>query len=288
LDGAAARGGWLRPRPPRFALRHSGLPSSPGPSHPTGTPSTPAVPAGYKLVSYRDIEVAVPRALKVTHSPCFPPVNAVYAATDEAYSCPAPLPGNGRPLPKTAVGVWLASPGEVTEPVSARPEPTGHRSVSGVEVTVRAPTRAEVNAILNTIRTVAVDRLGCPAQPASIIPSGQPPAAELVPGDATSAVVCDYSAIGTDHAYVLAGSSRLPSASIAPLAAVIDGLPARARAVKNPITVEYDWIRFRYPSGATRIVAVPTNYAPTYITDGNRIVVDHNPGIDLIPLLPDE
>jgi hypothetical protein len=98
--GAAPSGG--------FALRHSGLPSSPGPSHPTGTPSTPAVPAGYKLVSYRDIEVAVPRALKVTHSPCFPPVNAVYAATDEAYSCPAPLPGNGRPLPKTAVGVWLA------------------------------------------------------------------------------------------------------------------------------------------------------------------------------------
>jgi hypothetical protein len=248
----------------------------------TATSSVPVVPAGYKLVSYRDIELAVPKALAVTHSRCFPPVNAVYAPNGVAYHCAiGPLNGHKRPPPATATGVWLDQ--APYGAISTNREPTGHRTAAGVRVVVRAPTRARVHAILASVRTVTVDRLGCPAHPASITPRGQPPSAELVPSRPTSAVVCELAPIGHDHTYWLVGSYRLGRATVTDLATVLDSLPTRAGTSGFG---DYVWVRFGYPSGTIRVIAVPTNNEPAYISDGRRTVVDTRPGVDgLLSLL---
>jgi hypothetical protein len=251
---------------------------------PSGSAST-TVQAGYKLVSYRDIELAVPKSLTVTHSPCFPPVNAVYAPTDAAYSCPSPAPkGHKKSPPSTATGVWLDE--RPYDAISTTREPTGQLTVADVHVVVRAPARAQVHAILTSVRAITVDYLGCPTHPASITPRGQPPATELVPHGSTSAVLCELAPIGPDHSYWLVGSLRLGAAAAADLAAVLDALPPGAGKSGYGALPDYVWARFGYASDAIRVVAVPTNYEPAYISDGRRTVVDTRPGVDgLLSLL---
>ena len=259
--------------------------SGPQPTGPTGariTSSVPGVPAGYKLVSYRGIEFTVPNSLTVTHSPCEPPVNAVYAPNGAAYSCPAAAPNSSEPLPATATAVWLDRTPDA--PVATTHEPTGHRTVAGVEVTATAPTQAQVDTILTSIRTITVDHRGCLAHPASITPTGQPAAVQLVPSGATSAVACELSPIGTNHSYWLVGSYQLGAGTVARLAAALDALPTGTG--KSGVDLpQYVWVRFGYAAGETRVVAIPTDIAPAYVSDGHRTAVDHNPGIDIIPLL---
>jgi hypothetical protein len=267
-----------RPQPPPTGSGQQ----SPSPSTTGHTSTTPGLPAGYRWVSYAGLEVAVPKALSVRHSPCSAPVNAVYAANGAGYSCPARPPDyTAPPAPPGAISVWLgaSTDGGYTTLPGQR---IGHRTVSRVRVTVAAPAQGQIDTILNSIRTFVVDPLGCPAAPASITPSGQPKTAQLVPPGPTSAVVCEFSPIGANHGYRLVGSYRLP-ADPAALATVIDGLPAGTGTSTG--ADQYDWIRFGYRFGRTRVVAVPTDFAPAYVTDGERTVVDTNPGVDLLPLL---
>ena len=271
--------------------RDGSHPSGPAPqlaaptnsSRTTPAAARPDVPAGYKLVSYRGIEVAVPRRLQVTHSPCFPPVNAVFAPNGAAYSCPAPaLNGSGRTLPATATAVWLGTAPDGR--VATTHEPTSHRTVAGVRVSATAPRQAEVDKILNSIRAVTVDRLGCPTHPASLTPSGQPDSARLVPSGATSVVVCELSPNADDQPPSLDGSYRLPSASVAPLAAALDALPAGTARSGFDANL-YDWIVFHYPGGTTRTIVAPTDIEPANLSDGQHSVIDAMPGLDLLPLL---
>jgi hypothetical protein len=187
-------------------------------------------------------------------------------------------------LPSTATGVWLGATPE--DPISRTNEPTDHRKAAGVEVTVTAPTQARVDKILRSIRIVTVDRLGCLVHPGSITPPVQPASADLVPNGAASAVVCELSPIGSDHSYWLVGSYRLNTATAADLAAVLNALPTRAGKSGFGSLPQYVWVRFGYPSGAIRVIAIPTNYEPAYISDGRRTVVDTHPGVDgLLSLL---
>jgi hypothetical protein len=245
---------------------------SPSPA-PTDNPTTAAVPAGYKLVSYDGIELAVPDDLPVTHSPCAPPVDAVFAATGGVYSCPAHSPGQSTPLPATAIGVWLG-PSAPDGKVATTHEPTGHRTVAGVPVTVTAPTQAQVDTILDSIRTVTVDDLGCPARPASISPSGQPSSATLVQAGPSSAVVCEFSPVGPYGGYRQVGSYRLAASKLAGLVTTLDALPEHAARNTGAGPSEYDWVVFAYPDGRTRTVGVQMTASPSYITDGNRTVED--------------
>jgi hypothetical protein len=255
-------------------------PSSTGSAQPptssTSPPvsTTPTVPAGYQWVSYDGIEVAVPNDLPVTHSPCARPVNAVYAANDAGYRCPARPPDHTEPpAPPGAISVWLGGStdgGYTTGPGQL----IGHRTVGDVEVTVAASRQDQIDTILNSIRTVTVDHLGCPAGPASITPSGQSQSSELVPPGPRSAVVCEFSPIGTNDSYRLVGSRTFTASKLDQLVSTLDALPEHAVENTGVDLPRYDWIVFHYPDSSTRTIATPTSETPAFATDGNRTVQD--------------
>jgi hypothetical protein len=101
-------------------------------------------------------------------------------------------------------------------------------------------------------------------------------------------VVCELAPIGHNRSYQLVGSYRLGIETADGLAGVLDGLPPGVGKSGYGDQPQYVWVRFGYPSGAIRVVAVPTNYGPAYISDGRRTVVDTSPGIDLLPFFRED
>jgi hypothetical protein len=151
-----------------------------------------------------------------------------------------------------------------------------------VVVQVGAPTQAQVELILGSIRRAPLDHLGCADRLTSTTPTN-PPAPSLVPSGPRSAVVCSYATMGADDRYWLVGSHRLGGTDAAELAARFDALSGAAGRSTGTYLPPVDWVVFDYGT-ATRTVAVERWAYPGSVTDGQRTVAVDSAAAD--PPLP--
>jgi hypothetical protein len=189
--------------------------------------AAPSVAAGYRSVSYHGITVEVPNWLGTSYSWCVPPRNEVVAEDGIARMCPA-LPRRKPPGVVVSLGTTtFGSEGYAdlaTTPVlvDGHPAKRGYGRLesgydrlgnsgtivmtdSGVVVGVSAPTRSEIDSILNSVRVTPIDALGCVDQ--------QPPMDDAryqrVPADPKVATACAYSTLSAGTKEWLIGSARV-------------------------------------------------------------------------------
>jgi hypothetical protein len=176
---------------------------------PTQQAAGVAAPAGYRWLGFRNIAIAVPIELPVRNNECVPPARYILVHTwrSPMGSCIA----GGLPEEQQTLTVRLDSYRTVVGP--GRPRVTREISLHGfvgrigygktrpfpgvagrlklpdqrVSISVTAPTRSTVDAILRSIHPIA-DLLGCSAR---VSVSAGP---RMLPGRPTSATACVYSA----------------------------------------------------------------------------------------------
>lgn len=265
------------------------------PTAPHGGPViTP--PPGYKLASYRGITVAVPKRLPIVGFTCVPPSNEVIALDDIAPSCPGFPPSRHRPPVGTVIALAPSSYDSeyrklATTPVSIDGQHAlrGYGSLrTGLDppgrsgavvlpslhliVGVSAPTRREIDAVLDSIRITPVDANGCRARVSSLQPAGNSPAQRLVPGRPVSAVACQYESVAAkDGGRALIGSYAIDARWTQRLAALINKFPLRTVGSSGIATGPPAYLlTFRYADGATRQIsaAVVPERIGEVLTDG--------------------
>jgi hypothetical protein len=286
-------------------IRHHSTATAPATTS-TGAATPEPIPAGQKAISYHGIEVLVPASLPIVNFECGPPDRSdVLLDGGLIVSCQS-LGGNGKSPPGlTTVSlspiVAASTPLSSAQPlvqtvatVDGHPALIGFGAVAvspgdvtgvlripdqSVSIAVTTPSKAATEAILHTVRVIAVDRLGCRSHLTSITPTGNPPAADLVPGSPVSAVTCQYRVGDYDDTYNLwlLQSSMLSASTTAHVAALINGLPPHGAARVPPSGIHF-LITFTYADGSTRTIdaLVDTEGAARVVTDGNRSVVDVN------------
>lgn len=267
-------------------------PAGPGPQQ--SIPPAPPVPAGYKLVSYHGIQFAVPASMGVMHATCGELLpNTVLTQNPGMVSGCTP---GGNPKPKAgATYVEVEPPGWYDERAAqqlaatattaaggsarigygARPDYPG---VTGVlilsapanQLTVTAPTRAEVTTILSSVRRTPTDAVGCPQHAPTV--SGNEPADSPAPMDAIAISLCGYAGFSTDHNsdFWLAGSAAMPGDRVKSLLAQLDALPdAGSLAGTGPL---HDYVRIGYPNGRVRWLSINLRHSgpDLVVTDGHH------------------
>lgn len=270
-----------------------------------GTSPAAAAP-GTKPITYHGVTVYVPRALPVRFVNCSRtlPTYGVVEVLDEPIHCPliryvAP-PARPRPV-RLLVNFAAGRPAFARTPVSVDGTPARRGygglhnryvdlSSSGalvvpslhVSVVVSAPTRAAVDAILDTATVTATDANGCPTKRASLLP-GNPPATQIVPGYPDSVVRCRYSTVGVrPTTHWLTGSRRFGATTARRVAAMIDTIPPSIVPRRFPAPTESansTWI-FGYPDGSHREIGVERMARTSEmvaVTDGSRVVFSQDP-----------
>lgn len=244
-------------------------------------PPIPPVPSGMRAISYHGITVDVPVALRLNYQPCQPPRNEVEIFDGEEISCPDVTEP---PPPGTVVELFPVRV-EGALPRGAHLAPThveggnvlrgakiwswsGHRQwtgfvvarSAGVTITVTAPSRAKIARILNTVRVTPVDDLGCPSR------QPKEPISRRAPLDPVSAVVCDYSLLGSVPKNALIASAKLDRLGATTAASDVRHWILETRLVR-PTWQTYR-VTFSYANGSTRTVAVPVDAIRAWIRDG--------------------
>ncbi|TAM92330.1 MAG: hypothetical protein EPN43_02610, partial [Jatrophihabitans sp.] len=169
---------------------------------------------GYVWASYHGIELAVPATAQWIYVTCYLPATSYveFTVPGLAMSCPARLPGASSAPAADSVSITLAPSGDLSAMAAdGRPSRTQVFATAGVVVQVSAPTSAQVDLVVGSVRRAPVDHLGCADHLASTTPSN-PPAPSLVTSGPRSAVVCSYAGMGAGDEYWLVGSHRLDAA----------------------------------------------------------------------------
>ena len=190
----------------------AGLQALPGAGRAAPTPvARPAVPPGTQVVSYRGIEVFVPREWRIDATRCGTPVEDTVVlpggviATCGLLSRPRDVTVVYLDPADDAVGRRLAASATTPAVVSGRPAlrgrgtpPVGQQVerevlvVDGVVVSVQSPDTAAARRILDHVMVAEVDVNGCHRR-ASLLSTRVPSSgAPLVIGSPTSVSLCRY------------------------------------------------------------------------------------------------
>lgn len=267
-------------------------PAAPGPQQ--SIPPAPPIPAGYKLVSYHGIQFAVPASMRVMHATCgdLLPNTVLTQSPGIGSGC---MPG-GNPKPEAgATYVEVEPPGWFDERAAQQLAATAttaagvparigygtrpdYPGITGVlilsdpanQLTVTAPTRAEVTTILNSVRRAPIDAVGCPRHEPKL--SGNAAADSLAPAGATAISLCGYTGFSADHNsdFWLFGSAAMPAGGVGNLLSELDALPGPGSlAGTGPL---HDYVRIGYPNGQVRWLSINIrhNNPDLVITDGHH------------------
>ena len=207
----------------------------------TSTPSPSPVPPGMQAVSFHGVEVLVPAEWTINTVRCSSPIADTVIIEDGA-----PQPACAYPQPPSGLTVVRLMPIEsfnsqawselATESVTVSGHPasrgTGMSERSqtelavlllpgpGVAVTVESPDPAYADQVLDTVRAVAIDSVGCrDTLPTLVSQPDLSDADPLVPGSPASASICRYTG-GS-----LYRSAAVPTTDVDDLVQILNALP---------------------------------------------------------------
>lgn len=240
-------------------------------------------PAGMQTVSFHGVALDVPSAWHVGPPPVcdftLPSGDDVVVSFDSgAASCPAFSPAGPTPAPRPAgtTTVVLAADGsDAPGPVAAPDSVTVVRHLAGVTVTVQAPSARAAEVATATLRTSAVDDVGCADRIDPSVAPTNPPSDRLLPTAPSDVVVCEYgqtdpTTTDVDRTpYWLVGSRRLTPGELTrfvaqcttAVAATADGTAPFGPALRYLVTGS---------DGTTRVLASTTNLTPQPVSDGRH------------------
>lgn len=235
-----------------------------GDHHPAATPppTFAPVPQGMNEVSYHGITFDVPDNVPIGPGAICSQIG-VHSYDPHAIipNCPAREPSDG-------LIVWLTPyqnrSQELGNPLSRFAQ--GHRDLRtpGVSVDVEAPTKREVDAVLDSIRVTPLDRNGCAGVPAALHNAS---ANEILPGKPIAVSECTYTTDMHGRPFLLYSVAEDSRADR--IVAAIRGLsPGRGTGIDQP---EFTRFVCRYADGSTRVIEQRGQGDATF-SDGTHVV----------------
>jgi hypothetical protein len=256
------------------------------------SPRPVAAPPGGQWVSVHGLEVTVPASWKLEDTQCGMPVASTVVVLDGGLvpDCFVQVKNRGRltvvqiggygyqrttvralPLHPSSIDGTHALIGAVTSSYDPPGTLVYVPKVDAV-VEVTGPDPALRRQILDSVRVVRTDSVGCPTRVAAVHAAGSPltsGAGRLVPGTPVAATVCNYRQDWVDT------SRALGPAETARLARVLDALPHRAVTVSQRCVLPYNGsvVHFAYREAPGVDVTVQPGDCPSFAASNGLLTI---------------